>query len=60
MGRTSTNPKKFVISCRVNHREMQDLVDRAEEEGISITALLRKCLQLPPVPTRQLRTFSFE
>ncbi|BCR04456.1 hypothetical protein DESUT3_15250 [Desulfuromonas versatilis] len=60
MGRTSTNPKKFVISCRVNHREMQDLVERAEEEGISITALLRKCLQLPPTQTRQFGTFSFE
>lgn len=47
MGRTSNNPKKFVISCRVNHKEMRDLQERAEEYGISITNLLRKCLKLP-------------
>lgn len=47
MGRTSDNPKKFIISCRVNHREMRNLQERAEECGISITNLLRKCLELP-------------
>ncbi len=60
MARTSNNPKKFVISCRVNHREMQDLLERADEEGISITALLRKCLSLPETPGSQFRSFSFE
>ena len=47
MGRSSDNPKKFVISCRVNHKEMRALQSRAEEHGISITSLLRKCLELP-------------
>jgi hypothetical protein len=46
MGRTSTNPKKFIISCRVNHREMQSLQKRAEASGLSITMLLRKSLEL--------------
>ncbi len=60
MGKTSNNPKKFVISCRVNHREMQDLIERADEEGVSITALVRKSLNLPALPVRQLRSFSFD
>lgn len=47
MGRTSIKPKKFVISCRVNYEEMRDLQERAEEYGISITTLMRKCLELP-------------
>ncbi|MEJ2698279.1 MAG: hydrogen-dependent growth transcriptional repressor [Desulfuromonadales bacterium] len=46
MGRTSTNPKKFIISCRVNHREMEALQKRAEDSGLSITMLLRKSLEL--------------
>jgi hypothetical protein len=46
MGRTSTNPKKFIISCRVNHREMEALQKLAEDSGLSITMLLRKSLEL--------------
>ncbi len=47
MGRVNENPKKFIISCRVNHREMQELQERARDSGLSITALLRECLDLP-------------
>lgn len=46
MARSAANPKKFIISCRVNHREMEVLQKRAEESGISITTLLRECLEL--------------
>lgn len=46
MARSATNPKKFIISCRVNHREMEALQKRAEECGLSITMLLRKSLEL--------------
>lgn len=46
MGRTSANPKKFIISCRVNHREMETLQKRAEASGLSITMLLRESLEL--------------
>jgi len=47
MARTSDNPKRFIISCRVDHQEMQELHSRAQESGLSITALLRECLELP-------------
>lgn len=46
MARTSTNPKKFIVSCRVNNEEMETLRDLAEEHGLSITMLQRKSLDL--------------
>ena len=46
MARVSSNPKKFIISCRVNHQEMEALQERAEAYGMSITTLLRKSLEL--------------
>jgi hypothetical protein len=46
MGRHNPNPKKFIISCRVNAREMRTLQERAEEAGLSITMLLRQSLDL--------------
>jgi hypothetical protein len=46
MARINENPKKFIISCRVNHREMRELQERAQESGLSITALLRESLDL--------------
>lgn len=46
MARTSKSPKKFIISCRVNDREMRALHQRAQESGVSITMLLRQSLDL--------------
>lgn len=46
MARVSDNPKKFIISCRINHQEMESLQERAEACGMSITMLLRKSLEL--------------
>ena len=46
MARVSANPKKFIISCRINHQEMESLQERAEACGMSITMLLRKSLEL--------------
>ena len=46
MGRSNPNPKKFIISCRVNAREMRALQERAEAAGLSITTLLRQSLEL--------------
>jgi hypothetical protein len=55
MGRISTNSKKFVISCRVDHREMRLLREIAREQAISITALVRQSLNLPDdFPKRQV------
>ena len=46
MARISDNPKKFIISCRINHQEMESLQERADACGMSITMLLRKSLEL--------------
>jgi glycine cleavage system pyridoxal-binding protein P len=46
MPKFSTNPKKFVVSCRVTPKEMEVLQGQAEETGLSITMLLRKSLDL--------------
>jgi hypothetical protein len=46
MGRVNPNPKKFIISCRVNAREMRTLQERADAAGLSITMLLRESLEL--------------
>ena len=46
MARTSDNPKRFIVSCRVNDREMQVLQKHAQEEGVSISMLLRKSLDM--------------
>jgi len=47
MGRTSSNPKKFIISFRVDDREMRTLHERAQQSGVSITRLMRQSLDLP-------------
>lgn len=49
MARVSANPKKFIISCRINHDEMEALQERAEACGVSITDLLRKSLELSEI-----------
>ena len=53
MARTSANPKKFVVSCRVTPKEMEMLQDKAEECGLSITMLLRECLNLMDLAGQQ-------
>lgn len=45
MGKTVENPKKYIISCRVNDEEMQALQDLSKEQGTSISTLLRQTLQ---------------
>ncbi len=46
MPRGTENPKKFIISCRVDHKEMRRLQEIASEQAMSITALVRKSLNL--------------
>jgi hypothetical protein len=46
MARVSSKPKKFIISCRINHQEMESLQERAEACGMGITMMLRKSLEL--------------
>lgn len=44
MGKTVENPKKYIISCRINDEEMQVLQDLSREQGTSISTLLRQSL----------------
>lgn len=44
MGKTVENPKKYIISCRINDEEMQVLQDLSKEHGTSISTLLRQSL----------------
>ena len=46
MGKRAENAKKFIISCRVNNQEMDQLQSLAKESGDSISDLLRKSLIL--------------
>jgi hypothetical protein len=46
MGRKAENAKKFIVSCRVNDAELDQLQNLAREQGASISDLLRKSLLL--------------
>ncbi|BCA78421.1 hydrogen-dependent growth transcriptional repressor [Desulfuromonas sp. AOP6] len=46
MGKAVENPKKNIVSCRVNDSEMQTLQVIAEKSGVSISMLLRQSLDL--------------
>ena len=46
MGKSVENPKKFIISCRVDDHEMDTLQSLAQESGLSISTLLRRSLNL--------------
>jgi len=55
MGRTSTDHKKHIISCRVSDLEMAALRRRALKSGLSITMLLRQSLELSQAETATQR-----
>lgn len=44
MAKKKENSKKFIISCRVDDNEMIMLKQRAHKDGVSITQLVRNCL----------------
>lgn len=46
MGKTVENPKKFIISCRVDDKEMEVLQTMAEKAGVNISTLLRRSLDV--------------
>jgi hypothetical protein len=46
MGKSVENPKKFIISCRVDNSELQTLQEKARAAGTNISALLRLSLNL--------------
>lgn len=46
MGKSVENPKKYIISCRINDHEMETLQALAEAQGTSISNLLRRSLDL--------------
>ena len=47
MSRTTSNRMTHVVSCRVSDKEMAVLRRQAMKSGLSITMLLRQCLNLP-------------
>jgi len=58
MARREKKSREFVVSFRVNRKEMQDLQLQVEESGLTLSTLLRERLNLgtgrkPPmrVPT---------
>lgn len=46
MGKSVENPKRYIISCRVNDQEMEVLQEIAKTHGTSISMLLRRSLNL--------------
>ena len=46
MSRTGKNRMTHVVSCRVSDHEMAALRRQAMKAGLSITMLLRQCLNL--------------
>lgn len=46
MGKSVENPKKYIISCRVNDDELQTLQEMAKTAGTNISSLLRLSLNL--------------
>lgn len=46
MGKSVENPKKYIISCRVNDQELETLQNLARSAGTSISNLLRHSLDL--------------
>jgi hypothetical protein len=46
MGKSVDNPKKFIISCRVDNDELQTLQEKAKAAGTNISAMLRLSLNL--------------
>lgn len=46
MPRTTTNPKNYIVSCRINDKEMRLLQKLARESNTSISSLVRHSLNL--------------
>ncbi len=44
MGKTVENPKKYIISCRIDDEEMQVLQEIAKAAGTNISTLMRMSL----------------
>lgn len=44
MGKSVQNPKKFIVSCRIDDDEMQQLQKIAKKSGTNISNLLRRSL----------------
>ncbi len=46
MGKSVANPKRFIISCRVNDQELQTLQDLARQKGANLSDLLRQTINM--------------
>jgi hypothetical protein len=46
MGKSVEKPKKYIVSCRIDDQEMEQLRRMARQSGTNISSLLRKTLNL--------------
>jgi len=46
VGKSIENPKKYIISCRVDDQEIQILRELARSAGTNISNLLRRSIDL--------------
>jgi len=53
MGKSVKNPKRYIISCRVDDDELIVLQERARACGTNISNLLRNCLEIENPDLRQ-------
>jgi hypothetical protein len=44
MGKTVKHPKRFIVSCRIDDREMRTLQELSRRSGVRISDLLRQTL----------------
>ncbi len=56
MAKMKENSKRFIVSCRVDNQEMDILKERADRDGVSITQLLRNCLDFVEAESRRQGT----
>lgn len=47
VGKQRKDPKKHIVSCRVNRREMELLKMAAAQSSLSISEIVRSCLEKP-------------
>lgn len=45
--------RKKVIALRVTEAEMEKAKKIADEQGLSVSAYLRRCIKIAPSPTKQ-------
>ena len=45
-------PRKKVIALRVTEAEMEKAKEVADQQGLSVSAFLRRCIKIAPMPDK--------